>query len=237
MITVGICDDETAVRGELRGYLERYAASAGAQLEIREYRSGEELLASEEAMPDILLLDIQMAGISGMEAARRLREKNGEMCIIFVTNLIQYAIEGYEVQAFRFLKKPISYEAFEAVAGQAVRTVARRRGAAVTVKNDRGFFHLQVESVLWCETYRGHCLIHNAGGQVECYTSLGALEKLLVPHDFFRCHTAYLVSLAQVAELGTAELKLRDGTVIPVSKHRRRELTLALTRYWGGNLL
>lgn len=237
MISVGICDDERQVRAQLQGYLERYGEVTGTPLCLWEYTCGEELLAPGRELPDILLLDIQMDGISGMETARRIRERDREMCIIFVTNLVQYAIEGYEVQAFRFLKKPISYEEFEAVVGRAVQQAVRRWGASLPVKNDRGMYSLPVEGICYCETYRGHSLIHSKEGKVECYSSLSTLEGLLLPYAFFRCHTAYLVSMAQVGELGGKELKLRDGTAIPVSKHRRRELTLALTRYWGGNLL
>jgi len=238
MIRVMICDDEPSVRAQLREYLVRLSRSTSLSFDIRECRSGAELTAAlEEERCDLLLLDIEMPGGNGMEAARAIRRNDGDTVIVFITNLVQYALEGYEVQAWRFLEKPVGYEQFVRVIESAAYRIKQQKSDHLTLKNENGLIRIRVSDILYAETCRGHVLIHCRSGDQECFQTMAATEKMLENRCFFRCHTAYLVNLARVDKLGAKELTLAGGIVIPVSKHRRHSLAEALTDYWGGVLL
>ena len=107
-----ICDDEQEMRSAVRANLERFSEETGERFSVTELTSGEALLFNLTEDTDIIFLDIKMNGITGMDAARKLREKNSRVCIVFITTMTQYALEGYEVHAFGFLKKPVSYAQF-----------------------------------------------------------------------------------------------------------------------------
>lgn len=106
---ITIIDDEAAERNKLHQYIERFGREQGQAFEIAEYTSGSELLAQYRPVHDILIFDIDMPGISGMEAARAVRKVDEKAAILFVTNIAQYAINGYEVDAVDYIIKPIGY--------------------------------------------------------------------------------------------------------------------------------
>ncbi len=109
MLKLIICDDEPVIYETIRNMLGRFSKECGISLDVSTCASGEELLGAVTPDVDILLLDIRMGELSGMNAARKIREKNSDICIIFVTTMTQYALEGYKVHAFGFLKKPLTY--------------------------------------------------------------------------------------------------------------------------------
>lgn len=238
MIRVMICDDEPAIRTALREYLVRFAREKGVAFETAECQSGAELTERlNEERCDLLLLDIEMPGGNGMEAARVIRKKDADVVIVFITNLVQYALEGYEVQAWRFLEKPVDYGQFARVIEGAVSRIGQRESGFLSVKNEAGLSRIRAADILYAETCRGHVMLHCREEAVECFQTMAVTEKMLEEQHFFRCHTAYLVNLARVEKLGAKELVLSGGVSIPVSKHRRRALAEALTDYWGGELL
>ncbi|CEP80451.1 two-component response regulator VirR-like [[Clostridium] sordellii] len=110
MIKIGICEDEKEIQDLIETYLHSILKSINIDYEIKKYNLGEELLESNLKEIDILLLDIQMGQINGMDTARKIREVDNKMEIIFITSLIDYVQEGYEVRAYRYLLKPIEEE-------------------------------------------------------------------------------------------------------------------------------
>ncbi|HFG9565484.1 TPA: two-component system response regulator RgbR, partial [Clostridioides difficile] len=110
MIKIAVCEDEKETQLLIEDYLENILKDISIEYEIQKYISGEELLESNLKDIDILLLDIKMEKLNGMDTARKIREVDNEMEIIFVTSLIDYVQEGYEVRAYRYLLKPIELE-------------------------------------------------------------------------------------------------------------------------------
>ena len=232
MIQISICDDEAAVRDTLCQFFSQLDAPPPFQLSL--YAGAEELLARGGDV-DILLIDVQMPGMDGISAARELRRRGCPALIIFITNYIQYAIDGYEVQAYHFLKKPVEYQRFAAVLGGALALAQRRTQACITVSGYDQRVKLPLSSILYCETDRGHVVIHTPSQAIRCTQSMAQMEEQVRGQDFFRIHTAYLVNMAAIDRLLPTQVQLTGGILLPISKHRKQSFREALTFYWGGN--
>ncbi len=228
---IAICDDDPAIRTQLIGYFSNLLLGE----KIEEFSAAEDLIASPEK-PDILLLDVQMSGISGIEAARMLREAGHDTLIIFITNYIQYAIDGYEVHAYHFLSKPIEEKRFYQVVKGALDLYQKQRNHSITLSGYDKQMRLPVNEICFFETERGHVIVHTTDGrELRCSNTMSRIEQQLQGQDFFRCHTSFLVNLSQIETLTPTDLVLKNGTIIPVSRHRKKELKEMLSFYWSGN--
>lgn len=94
MTRIAIVEDETAVREQLAGYVQRYTRQYGTQFEVTMFTDGVEILEDYRPVYDIIFLDIEMLHLDGMETARRIRELDSDVLLIFITNMAQYAIKG-----------------------------------------------------------------------------------------------------------------------------------------------
>lgn len=235
MVKIVICDDDPSIRNLLNTYLDRFAKANDCAFAVKMCDDGDALLRC--APCDIILLDIDMPGLDGMSAARTLREKDANVIIIFITNLVQYAMEGYEVQAYHFIKKPTQYAPFAHVMKGALQMLSERSDTYLSIKNESGMHRIRTKDILFVETARGHVLLHTVQKETECFQTMTQTEQALGTEHFFRCHTSYLINLAMIEQLGSNEVLLKSGYRIPVSKHRRRKLAEAITDYWGGRLL
>ena len=133
MLRVAIVDDEAEVRSELAGMVARFSEEKGEQIVAACYADGKEFLASG-ATEDIVLLDIEMDQVNGMDTARVLRKAGITSEIIFVTNMAQYAIKGYEVSAIDFIVKPVRYTSFSFKFGRAVEAASRKKRSRIAVE-------------------------------------------------------------------------------------------------------
>ena len=112
MIRVAIVEDEEAVREQLLGYVQRYTRQYGTTFEVRTFSDGVEILEGYRPVFDLILLDVEMKHLDGMETAQRIRALDSDVMIVFITNMAQYAIKGYAVGALDYVLKPVPYFAF-----------------------------------------------------------------------------------------------------------------------------
>ena len=112
MYHIAIVEDEAEFSMQLQTFLEQYQKEETIRFKISVFHSGEELLKEYQPVYDVILLDIEMPGINGMDAAAKLRESDQEVVLMFITNIASYAIRGYEVGALDFVMKPLTYYAF-----------------------------------------------------------------------------------------------------------------------------
>ncbi len=237
MLNIAICDDDPAIRSDLQNSMQRYKAETGLHLQIAEFTSGDQLLQEFPENIDLLILDIQMPGRSGLDTARAIRKVNQQVLIIFFTNYVQYALEGYEVQAYRFLLKPLDYDQFTRVVGSALQLLQNRRQNVLLIQTKERTSHIPIDSIQYIETYKGHVIVHTLSDKIECYTSMKEMEHQLEEHSFFRCHTAFLVPLKAIRDVTQRDVHLYSGEVLPLSRHRRSALKEAITIFWGGQFL
>lgn len=239
LVTIAIVEDNPRDRDVLADYLQRAASSGDfgpdlrpEDLRILSYADGEAFVEGRPERVDIALLDIEMEPLNGIEAARRIRAFDDDMVIVFVTNLFQFALEGYEVQALDFIVKPVRYQGFVTVMSRALQTIERRRPHYIRLEFGRSQSLVDVASITYVETQRKRLMVHTRGGVDHCASSLKALAEKLEPYGFAMPHQSYLVNLAYVERIDALSTVVA-GDAVPISRHKRAAFTQAFATYIG----
>lgn len=235
MFRIAICDDEKNICNQLREYLGDYAHEHNCSFEILVYQSADKLLLEYPHGVDLILLDIYMAGVDGMTAAKQIRTFDEQVFLIFITTMSQMAIEGYSVRAFGFVKKPVSYVQFSHELQCALKQISRQKEKqhSITLKGGGNTYRIPVGDILFCEV-RNHAMIVHTSDQVfEGRVQIRELEEQLMPYGFLRCHASYLVNAQSIRHIAKTELTLSDNKKIPISQRRRREFISNLSKYIG----
>lgn len=231
---VVICDDEETMCEQLCGYLQRLSDATGEPFQTTVLSSGEELLSRFPPHADILLLDIQMGAISGMEALRALRNYYPNLLVIFITSQVQYALEGYSVHAFGFLRKPVQFGQFRLQMSDALATLSKQQGQMVTLKNSSGIYRINSNDIYYIESWRHTVTVSFQNHKQQYNADLGALEQQLSGHGFCRCHKSVLVNLRHIRQVGLRDILMLNGDSVPLSRHRKAEFSAAFAREMGG---
>ena len=177
-------------------------------------------------------MDIDMPGRNGIEASRALRERNQSIVLLFVTNLAQYAIAGYEVDALDYILKPINYFSFKLKIQKALETVRRVQGTLLTIASDHGQQLVRDSEIFYIEV-QGHNLIyHTLHGDLTATGTLKQIEAQLKPSGFYRCNYCYLVNLRHVGFLDGSEVTVGQYK-LQISRNRRKEFLQQLTQFYG----
>ena len=232
-----ICDDEQEMREAVQANLARFSEETGEQFSVTQYTSGEALLFNLTEDTDIIFLDIKMDGITGMDAARKLREKNSRVCIIFITTMTQYAIEGYSVHAFGFLKKPVTYAQFRLQMADALRHLAPLKKESISLRAGGEIRSITLADLIYAEVIDHDLNVVCPGETIVCRTTMNELEKQLQGKGFFRIHKGYCINLAHVSRVVSDGVVMSTGAELPISKHRRREFLEAYAAFVGGGVL
>lgn len=228
-----LCDDEAATLEQLNAHLRAIAAQNHWSIKVQTCSSGSELLQLPLDQADLLILDIGMEGLSGMEAARILRKQGQDVCIIFLTSMVQYALDGYDVQAFAFLPKPVSYDRLAVKVCEALDEVSRRRGVILTLKNGMSTDYIPSREILYADVQDHSVRIVLPEESRVYYIRLQAIEQQLTSHGFFRCHKSFLVNFRHIRAIRQDELLMCNGDTVPVSRHRRQEFLNAFSKFMG----
>ena len=233
MTRIAIVEDEAAVREQLAGYVQRYTRQYGTQFEVTMFTDGVEILEDYRPVYDIIFLDVEMQHLDGMETARRIRELDSDVLLIFITNMAQYAIKGYAVGALDYVLKPVPYFAFSQQLQKAVNQLAKRTRHYLAVPVDGGMRRLDAATIYYIESEGHRVHFYTEDGDFSAPGALKVLEEKLAGRLFARCNSGYLVNLAQVS--GVQQNTVRVGPhELQISRPKRRAFLAALADYIGG---
>lgn len=166
MIRIAVAEDDLSWAHQLQTYVDQYARESGKSFEVSLFADGEDLLEQYHGQFDLVFLDVQMRFLDGMATAELIRRTDPEVIIIFITNMAQYAIRGYEVDALDYMLKPVGYTTFAQRLSRALSRMRRRERTYITVPIKGGAMKLAVEDITFVES-QGHRLIyHTARGRV-----------------------------------------------------------------------
>ena len=230
MIRVAVVEDDKGYAEKLKKYLNRYQEESGKKLKIEYFQDGEDIAEEYKCNFDIILMDIEMQFMNGMTAAEKIREKDDEVVIIFITNTPQYAMKGYTVDALDYVLKPLSYFAFSQKIDRALTRLERRKKKYISISIKGGMKKLEIPGIHYVEV-RDHDLIyHTDKGTFENKGSMKDVETTLEAEHYFRCNKCYLVNLEHVNGICGNDLMVGND-VIQVSRSRKKELLNRLNDY------
>ncbi len=230
-VIFAICDDER----EIRSSIERNIRLLCEDSDIIKFADGKALVEYEGGF-DILFLDIQMEGMSGMEAARVLRGRGCKAVIIFVTAIEEYVFDAFDVGAFHYIVKPFDKAKFfdvlrKAVAQcESIKAREVRDEPSLAVKTGSTTRKIYLYEIFYLEVFNRKVVIHKADGDVEFYGKLIELEDRLSEH-FVRCHRAYIVNMRYVLKYTANNITLENGAEILLSKQKYGEFVRKYLKY------
>ena len=235
MIRIAICEDEKETQSLIENYLHNILKNINIEYEIQKYSLGEELLESNLKEIDILLLDIQMGQINGMDTARKIREVDNKMEIIFITSLIDYVQDGYEVKAYRYLLKPIELEELKKHVLTCIKEIENKNNY-ILIKNKSNTYKIQSNEIKYIEVQKKNMLIHTINKTFDVRYSLEKIEKDLKLGKFVRCHKSFLINLSYVENIKLNTAILESGEEVPVSRYRYKEVKEKFLKFLGDSI-
>lgn len=234
MIRVGIAEDDPMYVEQIRDYLNRFAREYGQTFSVSVFQNGMQLAFDYQPVYDILLLDVEMPVLDGIGAARRIRKVDSEVIILFITNMAQYAIDGYSVRARSYILKPINYYGFSLELQDAVASLKRSQADALLLPTDNGLTKVPVARVIYVESQKHDLLLHTLDTTIRIRANMREMEERLKASYFSRSSVSYLINLAHVT--GIADNTVLVGQEkLPISRQKRKDFIAALTAYIGGS--
>ena len=229
---IAIVEDEAKSVEKLKRYLKRFSEEKGIQFKCNVFADGVDFISDYSADYDVVLMDIEMPHMNGLEAAKRLRALDAEVCLIFVTNLASYAIEGYAVNALDFLVKPVEYQNFAMKLQKAVNIRSRVQKKEVVLSTGSGKHRFRLEDIYYIEVIDHDLKYHTTDGEYGERCPIATREEQFSPYDFARVSKSFLVNLRYVDAIQGNDV-IVNGDRLPIGRTKKKEFLQKLTEYLG----
>lgn len=234
MIHIAVVEDDQNYADQIKGYLDRFAQENKMDIRTQCFCNGMEIAEGYTPVYDIIFLDIEMPLLDGMSAAEHIRQKDPDVILVFITNLAQYAIRGYSVNALDYVLKPIGYAAFAMKLQKACRILAGRETRYVLLTDEQESRKISVSNIRYIEVADHQLIYHTTEGDFFQFGTLRKLEDEL-GDSFARCNHCYLINLAYVD--GTREdCVLLGADTLKISRAKKKQFMQMLSDYcrFGG---
>lgn len=228
-LRIAVCDDEPDDREHLVKLIQQYLDKTNHSAIIDQYTSGEALLEAGSEPYGLVFLDIYMGGITGMDTARAIYQQNQRTKLVFCSSSAEFGVQSYDVKAIGYLLKPAPESRIFELMNHFFHVYTSLR--LLTVKVGRLEESIYVNDILWMESDKHNCIIHTRQGDITTRATFDQLRAQLPEGEFIQPIRYALVALRAVAALPSTELKLTDGTMIPITKEARATIKKAYMDY------
>lgn len=237
MIRITICDDDVEICEYIKALL---LAKYEEEVSIFLYSSAEELKSDytkkERNIADILLMDIDLHGVNGIDVAAAIQEQFSEVKVIFITGHIEYCTEIFRANPNNFLMKPIEAEALYGAIERAGKQILEEIKDCFVVTCKGSVFKVKARDIFYLESEKRTVILHSRGEDWTVYRKLDDVQKEL-PDYFLRCHQSYLVNMNEIKSLMPLRLKLFNGAEIPISRPKYKEAKETFLRFLGQDIM
>lgn len=229
MLEIAIVEDRQEAVNNLENHIARLKTEKGIECKYTVFENGLFFIENYKPVYDVVFMDIEMPLMNGMEAATMLRKVDPYVPLVFITDLKQYALKGYEVEAMDFLVKPVNYTSFATMMERVCRRSTKKE-EQLTISSSQGTFNVNINDIYYVETLNHYIVYHTVNGDVSFFGSLTDEEKRLPTDRFIRCNSGYLVNLSQVKKVQDGEVYVAD-TSLPISRNKKTAFMQSLLNY------
>lgn len=230
---LAVVDDDKKMTDLLEGYIRRFEKENNLSVQVSVFHNPNDFLSGYSRDYDLVLMDIEMPGLNGIETAKELRRMDGRVVLMFITNMAQYAINGYEVEAADYVIKPVSYPDFALKIQKAMRYIARNKDRKLVLNTTDGVVHLHISDICYIEVVRHYLVYHTVQGNYKVRGVMKEAEESLAEYHFVRSNHCYLVNLKYVESISGNFVKVA-GDELQISRNKKNEFLMEFTRYVGG---
>ena len=232
---INICiveDDELAMK-TLADYLTRFESENHSAFSIDKFDTATKFINNFQSNYDVVFMDIELPDGNGMDLIKEIRKIDEKVIVVFVTNLVSYAVKGYEVQAFDFIVKPISYYNFYVKFLKVLGCLEQKKDKEIWISNKTGRERVMLSSVLYIEVVSHMLYYHTTDGVLKATGSLNSIQESLKNSGFAPCNNCYLVNLKHVKAIKQNDVLVGDDLLM-ISRHKKKEFIKALNEYLAG---
>lgn len=235
---IAICDDVEQDAQYITSAVMKWAQKENYSVDIQAFSSAESFLFqyAEQKNYDILLLDIEMKNLNGIELAKKIRKDNNTVQIIFITGFPDFVWEGYEVSALHYLIKPVSYEKLFQILNRAVDKLNKSE-IALFFAVDGETLRVDASKIVSIEAFAHSCIVTTTHANFEVKISISNMEAMLsksAQGQFIRCHRSYIVGIQYIKSISKTDVLLDTGTKIPLSRNHYQTVNQAFIHYFKG---
>lgn len=236
MITIAIVEDDKKSAKILQDYILRYSEEKQEPLAVECFENGLNFISDYEASCDIALMDIEMPHMNGLDTARKLREFDSQIPLIFITNMAQYAINGYEVQALDFMVKPIEYFNFSLKLDKAIRICKKLHGYQIYVPSEQGTVKIDIADLIYIESAKHYLYLHTSKETFRLRSTMGDFIAQLPTGRFSCCSKSFCVNLEWISRYQGNSVFV-NGKELSISRSYKKTFIDQMTMYInrGGN--
>lgn len=229
-----IVDDVKQDTEQVLNYLEQFGREQDIEIDIKCFdNAGHFLEQFDQIKPELVIMDIDMPEINGMEAAQKMRGMDERAVLLFVTNMKHYAIQGYSVDALDYLIKPLVYEEFVLRLQKARRYILQNRDDEMILHIPGGMIKVPISEIYFVESVLHYLIFHSKTGDYKVRDSMTRTEKYLRSYAFASCNKSFLVNLRYVEAMDRENVTVA-GTVLKMSRGKKAEFISRYTKYLGG---
>ncbi|MBQ3149897.1 MAG: response regulator transcription factor [Clostridia bacterium] len=234
MLRIAVCDDEKRESDYITALVNEWAEGCGIKTEITVFFSAEEFLFKyeEDKNFDILLLDIQMKEMDGIELAEKIRESDKSVQIVFITGFTDYISRGYDVSALHYLIKPVEKDRLFSVLNKADDNL-RKTEKFILLTVDNESFKVKLKDIIYIEAFGHSCCVVCNNRDYEVKSPISDFSKML-DESFVRCHRSYVANLRNVSRITKTDVVFDNGKSIPVSRRMYGDVNIAFINYYRG---
>ena len=236
MLRIAVVDDDENDACLLSAYFKRYSdEETGEKADIKLYTSGENFVKDLSVLCDIVFLDIDMPEINGIETAKKLREINQDAAVVFVTNMAQYALQGYEVNAMDFFVKPVTYSGFKLKMKKIMRYVQRNSSKKIALRiSENEIVNAESSDIIYVEVMQHYLIYHMKDGKkYRVRGTITEAEGQLSPYCFARCSKSFVVNMKYISDVRGGDITVMKE-ILPLTRTHREKFMDKFRRYIGG---
>lgn len=238
MLKIAIVENEISQIEETTAMINRFCQEKNIPYEIQSFQNGFDFLESDSSSFELIFMDIDMPGINGMDTAMKIRKQGINSNLIFVTNLPQYAIDGYKVSALDFILKPMTYADFSLAMSRVVKAYEEAKVGQFILSIKGVTRKFQPEEVLFFEMVKHDVVIHLANGENVIFrSSMSKVEQVLPPEIYLKCNSGCIVNLRKIKTLDGDVLVLENEERVLISRSHRKEVLVNLNKLFSNSIL